>query len=64
MIRTVMMPAPALSFVVMGDSVSAGFVLAVEPALGSLFDVAPELRVRGAILSVIKFAPTTERAHI
>lgn len=62
--RTVRIPAPALSFVVMGDSDAAGSAAAVVPAVGSLADVAPVRKVRGIMLESIKLAPMTDKAAI
>ena len=62
--KIVRMPAPALSLVVIGLRFAAGSGSALEPALGSLFDVPPVVAVSGAILSVIRVEPMTLSACI
>jgi len=68
-IATVKIPAPTLSFIVMGDMMMDGMDGPDEPdepdpAPGSLVEVAPVRSVSGAMLGRIKFAPMTDNAHI
>lgn len=59
-----MMPAPALSWVVIGPQSAAGFLVAGVPAFGSLFEVAPVWAERGFMPGPIRFEPMTDNAHI
>lgn len=48
----------------MGFRLAVGLLGASEPALGLLLEVAPVLKVRGRMLSVIKLDPMTDNAAI
>ena len=63
-VRSVRITAPALSAFVMLLFSPVGSPGEVVPALGLLLDVAPVLKLRGAISEVIKLAPMTDRADI
>lgn len=56
--------APALSPVVIGACSVVGSFAAVEPASGSLLDVAPLAFERGAMESLLSNEPTACSAHI
>lgn len=60
----VKMAAPALSAVVIGACSVVGSLAAVDPAFGSLADVAPVDCVRGAISGMLSVEPITDSAAI
>lgn len=64
MMIIVMIAAPTLSAVVIGEFVSAGFEAAGAPAFGLLLDVAPVLSDKGIMLGRFRSDPMTDIAAI